>query len=255
MVSEKYAHLVDTAIQINPKKDRILKNELMVLDLLAQDNWDRPIYYAVTVGSENFAGLENYFQLEGFAYQITPIKSENKDGQYGRVDTEKMYDNVMHKFIFDGWNDDNVYLDENHQRMGINIRNNLSRLATALNQEGEKEKAIEILDKTMEVLPPSRIPHNYFSLFIAEGYYDAGAMEKGDEVMRGLAELNFQELDFFTTLRPSLKAGSMSEIQRNMAIYTEIQRSLQSFSRKNLINEINNTYEGAFQRLGLFEKK
>lgn len=254
MVSEKYAHLVDTAMQINIKKDRILKNELMVLDLLAHDNWNRPIYYAVTVGSENYAGLDNYFQLEGFAYQITPIKSENKDGQYGRVDTEKMYNNVMHTFIFDGWNDERVYLDENHQRMGINIRNNLSRLATALIQEGQKEKAIEVLDKTMEVLPPSRIPHNYFSLFIAEGYYNAGAMEKGDEVMRGLADLNFQELDFYTSLKPSLKAGSMSEIQRTMAIYSEIQRSLQTFDRKDLIDEINNTYEGAFQRLGFFEK-
>src|SRR5690554_440567 len=102
MVSEKYAELVDSTIYINPKKERILKNELMVLDLLAQANWDRPIYYAVTVGSENYVGLQDYFQLEGFGYQIAPIRGRSGDGQFGRVDTDKMYHNLMNVFIFEG---------------------------------------------------------------------------------------------------------------------------------------------------------
>ena len=254
MISEKYAELVDSTIYINPKKERILKNELMVLDLLTQANWDRPIYYAVTVGSENYVGLENYFQLEGFGYQITPIHTQSNDGQYGRVDTEKMYDNVMNKYIFDGWNDERVYLDENHQRMGINIRNNLSRLATALIEEGDNKKALEVLDKTMEVLPASRIPHNYFSLFIAESYYRIDATEKGDEVIRGLSDLNFQELDFFTSLKPRYRNASMNEVQRNMAIYSEIIKSINNFNRKELMEEINIQYDEAFKRLGFFEK-
>ena len=253
MVSEKYADLIDSTIYINLKKESILKNELMVLDLLAEDNWDRPIYYAVTVGSENYVGLENYFQLEGFGYQITPIHSTSSDGQYGRVDTEKMYNNVMNQFIFDGWNDERVYLDENHQRMGINIRNNLSRLATALIKEGDKKRALEVLDKTMEVLPASRIPHNYFSLFIAEAYYGVDATEKGDEIIRGLSDLNFQELDFFTSLNPKNRNASMNEVQRNMAIYSEIIKSLNNFKRQELMEEINDKYDDAFKRLGFFE--
>jgi hypothetical protein len=253
IVSPRYAHLVDSQINISINKERILKNELMVLDLLAQNDWNRPVYYAVTVGGESFVGLDNYFQLEGFGYQIAPIASQSKDGQTGRVDVDKMYDNVMNKMIFDGFNDPRVYLDENHQRMGISIRNNLSRLANALIDEGDKERALKVLDKTAEVLPGSRIPHNYFSLFIAEAYYKAGAFEKGDEIVRELSKNNFQELDFFTTLRPALRGSVMNEIQRNLAIYAEITRSLKLYERQSLIKELEGDYQKGFQRLGFFE--
>ena len=137
--------------------------------------------------------------------------------------------------------------------MGINIRNNLSRLATALIKEGDKKRALEVLDKTMEVLPASRIPHNYFSLFIAEAYYGVDATEKGDEVIRGLSDLNFQELDFFTSLNPKNRNASMNEVQRNMAIYSEIIKSLNNFKRQELMEEINDKYDEAFKRLGFFE--
>ncbi len=253
MVSERNAHLISPEVLININKERILKNEVMVLDMLAHNNWERPIYYAVTVGAENYVGLQNYFQLEGFGYQIVPVHSTSDDGQYGRVDTEKMYDNVMNKFIFDGWNDPRVYLDENHQRMGINMRNNLSRLATALVEEGDFEKAVEVLDKTMEVLPGDRIPHNYFSIFIAEAYYQAGYAQKGDEVAMGLADENFQELNFFTNLKPTLRNSAMSDIQRSMAIYAEVLRVLRNNKRDEAIGQIEGRYESLFQRLGFFD--
>lgn len=159
----------------------------------------------------------------------------------------------MNTFIFDGWNDPRVYLDENHQRMGINMRNNLSRLATALIEEGDHERAVEVLDKTMEVLPADRIPHNYFSMFIAEAYYQAGDAEKGDEMALGLADENFQELNFFTNLKPSLRNNSMSDIQRSMAIYAEVLRVLRNNNRDEVISEVEARYEGLFQRLGFFE--
>jgi len=253
MVSERYFQLIKPEMEIDINKERILKNEVMVLDLLAHNNWDRSIYYAVTVGSDNYIGLEDYFQLEGFAYRIVPIRSNSQDGQYGRVDTEKMYNNVMNKFIFDGWNDPRVYLDENHQRMGINMRNNLSRLAIALIQEGDTKRALEVLDKTMEVLPVSRIPHNYFSIFIAEAYYLAGQTQKGDEIAMGLANDNFQDLNFFTNLKDSWRNSSMNDIQRSMAIYGEVLRVLRNHNREEAISEIEAKYEGLFQRLGFFE--
>jgi len=253
MVSERYAHMIDSMVYFTINKDMILKNELMVLDLLAHNDWNRPVYYAVTVGGENYVGLENYFQLEGFGYQIVPIYGKSGDGQNGRVDTDKMYDNVMNRFIFTGWNDPKVYLDENHMRMGINIRNNLSRLANALADEGRHEMAIEVLDKTMEVLPGSRVPHSYFSLFIAEAYYKAGAPEKGDAIIKDLSLNNFQELDFFTTLRPNLRASVLNEIQRTLAIYSEIMRSLKTYGRNDLLKELEADYQKGFQRLGFFE--
>jgi hypothetical protein len=253
MVSERYAHLVRPELLFDLNKERILKNEMMVLDLLAHNDWERPMYYAVTVGAENYVGLQNYFQLEGFGFQIVPVPSVSKEGQHGRVDTDKMYDNVMNKFIFDGWNDPRVYLDENHQRMGINMRNNLSRLATALVEEGDFDKAVEVLDKTMSVLPADRIPHNYFSLAMAEAYYKAGETAKGDDITMRLADDNFQELNFFTNLKPSFRNNSMSDIQLSMAIYAEVLRVLRTNNRDEGIREVEGRYEGLFQKLGFFD--
>lgn len=254
MVSPRYAHEIAPELRFQLNKERILKNEVMVLDMLANNNWERPIYYAVTVGSENYVGLQDYFQLEGFGYQIAPIRGRSGDGQFGRVDTDKMYHNLMNVFIFEGWNNPKVYLDENHQRMALNMRNNLTRLATALIEEGDSSRAEEVLDKTMDILPASRIPHNYFSLFIGEAYYQAGAAEKGDEVLRGLAEENYQELRYYTSLRPGLRNSAMHDMQRSMAIYGEVLRVLRSHQRDALMQDTEGLYEGLFRGLGFFEE-
>ncbi len=254
-VSERYAHLMDSTLNISLKgREYILKNEMAVLDLLANNHWNRPVYYAVTVGADNYAGLQDYFQLEGFAYQVVPIKVEESDGMYGRVDTEKGYYNLMNLYKLDGFKDPRVYLDENHQRMAINIRNNLGRLASALVDEGQNEKAVEVLDKTMELLPPSRIPHNYFSLFLAEAYYRTGEMEKGDEILEGLGGLNSQELDFFLSLPSSKRNSAMSEVRRNMAVYNEVIKVANSFNREDLSEELEQTYNNSLKKMGFFEE-
>ncbi|ASB49222.1 glycosyltransferase family 117 protein [Alkalitalea saponilacus] len=254
MVGERHANLIDSLMFIDLNKERLMKNEVMVLDLLAHNDWERPIYFAVTVGSDNYVGLQDYFQLEGFAYQIVPIRTKSVDGQFGRVDTDRMFNNVMNEFIFDGWNDPSVYLDENHRRMGVNIRNNLSRLASALIEEGRDEEALAVLDKTMNMLPPSRLPHNYFSLFIADSYYQIGEIEKADEVIRGLKEENYQELRFFTNLPQRIRNAHMGEIQRSFAIYSEIVRTLRLFNRDELIREFEEDHERLFQRIGFFNR-
>ncbi|MDR2929025.1 MAG: DUF2723 domain-containing protein [Cytophagaceae bacterium] len=254
MVSERYAHLIDSSVNITLNKEMIMKNELMVLDLMAQNDWNRPVYYASSVGAENYAGLENYFQLEGFAYQITPIRTprqQNRFGlsEYGRVDADKMYNNVMNRFRLDGFADPRVYLDENHLRMAYNLRSNLGRLATTLLEEGRTEMAVEVLDKTMDVLPANRIPHNLFSLSIIDGYYKAGEFEKGDQIAKEFAALTSQELDFFTSLRPKFRAGAYGEIQRAYAIYSVILESVENFGREDVAKYLREDAQKITQRL------
>ncbi len=255
-VSEEYAHMIDSVMQFDlENRDYILKNEMIVLDMLAHNDWERPIFYAVTVGSDNYVGLEDYFQLEGFGYRIVPIKggAEKEMGYTGRVDTEKAYRNFMEVYNLENFKDPRVYLDENHQRMAINIRNNMGRLATALLDENKPEKALEVLDRAMELLPAERVPHNYFSIFMAESYYRADNMEKGDEILTDLAGLNFQELDFFLSLSPRKRSAAMSDIRRNMAIYGEIVRTAESFEREEMLNEMEQKYSSSLQKMGVFE--
>ena len=121
----------------------ILKSQLMVLDILANNNWDRPIYF-VTGYHNDALGLEEYFQLEGLAYRLVPIKSENKSWfEYGRTDTDILYDNVMNKFIWRGANDPDVWLDYYHKRTITVVRARLiyTRLANDLSANGDTDKS------------------------------------------------------------------------------------------------------------------
>ncbi len=254
VVSQAFNHKIDSLMTIRLNKNVLLKNELMVLDMLATTNWDRPMYYAVTVGSDNYAGLQNYFQLEGFAYRIVPIKSNNEDGQTGRVDTERMYKRLMEDFRWGGYNDPRVYLDENILRMALNIRNNLTRLANSLLDEGKKEKAIAVLDKTMKELPAPQVPHNYFSIFIAQGYYKAGIPQKGDEIMNELAAENLQELVYFTSLKASMRQTISNDMERNIAIYYEINRIANQYQRGDLMKNLSAQYTNVLNKTGFFNQ-
>jgi hypothetical protein len=101
------------------------KTGLAVLDILAANNWERPVYFAITVPSGEYLGLDDYFQNEGMAYRLVPIKKNGKDGFTGHVDTEIMYRNMMEVFKWGNINDPGVYLDETNLRMVSNLRSTL----------------------------------------------------------------------------------------------------------------------------------
>ncbi|MPM21485.1 hypothetical protein SDC9_67929 [bioreactor metagenome] len=188
----------------------IQKNTLFCLDILAHFNWDRPIYFAITTGDDAYMGLEDYFSLEGLVYRLVPVKTINPDGATGRVNTEVMYDNMMNKFVWGNLTGKGVYLDETNLRMCMNFRNNFARLAMALLDEGQqadgsfvpekKQKAVAVLDRCMEVLPESAVPYNYFVLPVAEAYYRAGEMEKGNTIMSRLVDLYDSDLAYYFSL-------------------------------------------------------
>ncbi len=253
IVSEDAAHLLSKQVDINLNKEMILKNELMILDLLSNNDWNRPIYFAVTVGTDNYVSLQDYFQLEGFAYQVVPIKTLNQDGQYGRVDTERMYNNVMEDFKWGGFDNPNVYLDENHLRMATNIRNNLSRLAISLIDEGKNDKARNILDKSMEVLSSERVPHNYFSIFLAEGYFRIGEFEKGEGILKALAKDKMMEMDYFSSLPEYKRASAGRDPETAMAIYMEIVKVAQKYKREDLMKLLEQDYQKNMTKIGFFE--
>ncbi len=253
IVSEDAAHLLTKNLDINIQKDMILKNELMILDLMSNNDWERPIYFAVTVGSDNYVSLQDYFQLEGFAYQVVPIKTVNNDGQYGRVDSERMYNNVMNDFKWGGFENPNVYLDENHLRMATNIRNNLSRLANTLIDEGKNDKARNVLDKSMEVLSGERVPHNYFSIFLAEGYFRIGEYDKGDDILTALAGDRLMEMDYFNSLPAFKRSTAGREPETAMAIYMEIVKMAQKYNREDLMKLLEKDYEKNMTRMGFFD--
>ncbi|MBP7808373.1 MAG: DUF2723 domain-containing protein [Bacteroidia bacterium] len=168
----------------------ITKNDLMVLDLLAHNNWKRPIYFAVTTGNEAYIGLEKYFQLEGLAFRLVPIKqNESEEMGGGRVNTEVMYKNIMEKFLWGGMDKPGVNLDENCMRMAANLRMQMSILANALIAEGKNSKAKAVLDKCLEKMPDENVPYDASIFTITAGYYQLGETKKANELAKKLFDI------------------------------------------------------------------
>jgi ABC-type polysaccharide/polyol phosphate export permease len=171
---------------ISLKGRRMLtKNHIMLLEMLANTNWERPLYMSTTVGSDNYVGLEPFFLQEGLAYRITPFNFRElgiaPQGGYA-VDSETMYDNLMNRFAFGGMKNPGIYIDETITRMGYTHRRLYTMLANQLIREGKKEKALAVLNKCDEEFPASILPHNYWqsqSHLIGQAYLTLGEKEKG----------------------------------------------------------------------------
>jgi len=140
----------------------IQRNNVIMLDFLALNNWERPVYYASTTGNDAYIGLKNYFQLEGMAYRLIPVKTGGSGQDLGRIDTDILFDNLVNKFG-SGMENPDLYYSEDNLRMSMSLRNIYGRLAKELIKEGKKDSAIIVCDKIMELIPPESIPYNYFS--------------------------------------------------------------------------------------------
>ena len=142
-------------------KSALYKGDLMMLEMIANANWTRPIYVALTVGQENYMNLGDNFIQEGLANRITPFTT--KGGEAKNFDTAKTYENVMKKFKFGGVNQKGIYLDETVMRMCYTHRRLFASLAQHLIDEGQSDKAKEVLDRCEKELPDYNIPHDYQS--------------------------------------------------------------------------------------------
>lgn len=196
---EKEDQIVDE-IQWEINKNFIMKNDMMILDLLANFNWDRPIYFAITTGNDAYIGLQRYFQLEGLAYRLVPYIADSPDGQTGYVYSDKVADKMLNVFQYGGMEQPDVYMDENNRRMCMNLRNNFARTADVLMKEGKKDKARAILEKCLEVMPPDNVPFNYFMLPVAESYYRIGDTEKANEIVETVMSRYADEMQYYVDL-------------------------------------------------------
>ncbi len=219
-VPEEYQNQIVDEIKWKLKGNGLYKNKLMVLDILANFNWERPIYFAITVGKDNFMGLEKYFQLEGLAYRLVPYIAISPDGQTGVVNTEKMYERLVNNFTWGGLNNPDLYFDETNTRMVMNFRNNYSRLAESLLQKNDTMKAIQTLDKCIEELPGNVVNFSYFALPIIDIYYKLGEKEKGGEILAMMIENYLTEIKYLR----EFKSGS--GLKQNISITGQVLASL-----------------------------
>lgn len=199
-------------------KNSMTLNEIAILDMIntnAKEGWKRPIYYAVTVGPEMYMNMKPYFSRVGLAYRITPVKNPDGDSS---IDTEKMYDNMMNKFVWGGIENPNVYLDENIRRMCFTLRMMFVELIDQLMVEGKTDKALKALDYCMEKIPSTAIPHDYISTQLAMNYYQLGQKDKAKKLLEEIADNSFEYLKWYTTLTPNQLRSIDRDVQINQFI-------------------------------------
>jgi hypothetical protein len=243
-VTKDIASLVAPIEWTMKSKYGVQKNDLMVLDLLAHNNWKRPVYFAVSTGPEAYIGLEKWFQLEGLAYRLIPVKSEETDdGQTGRINTDTLFNNMMNRFRWGNINNPHVYLNQDYLRMMMNFRNNFARLADALTTEGKKEKAIKVLDRCLEVMPEKTVPYDYFILPVAEAYYNAGAADKGDKIMFRMLEIYTKNLAYYFSFRGKWAGLVDYDKQQSLAVVNRILQIAQLNKNKELTERTKKVFD------------
>ena len=184
-------------------KNALYKSDLMMLELIAQSNWARPIYVALTVGQENYMNLGDNFIKEGLANRISPFTTNAPGAK--NFDTEKTYNNVMNRFKFGGLDKPGLYIDETVMRMCYTHRKLMSELALHLIMEGKVQKAVKVLAYADKVLPAYNIPVNYMSggLDYAQAYALVGNKAKAEQMLNAVVKNAKQYAEWYLSLERS----------------------------------------------------
>jgi hypothetical protein len=240
----------------------IQKNDLMVLDILAHNNWKRPIYFAATAPASSYLNLTPYLQLEGLAFRLVPIKqNEEESQQETRVATDVMYNNMMDpkKFQWGGMDKKGVYLDHVFLSSGaLNVRQRMGSLASVLAAQNKKDKAVKVLDKCVEVTPEFNVPYDGTMFSIVLGYYQADAFAKGNEIAKKLFNNEVSNLDYFYSFRGKDRAEFGGDVDRAQEILERLVYISDMFKQTAINKEFDTRYKELMQKYNLesmFSKK
>ena len=244
VIRESEASEMVSQLTWNINRNFILKDGLCVLDLMATNDWQRPVHFAVTVGPEKYFNLDKYFRVEGLAYHLTPLKtSQSGGGRPGRVNVDRMYDVMMNKFRWGNIEDPDVHLDDDNRRMLTNFRSNFARLSSRLVEVGKQDSAEKVMDLALEKISNENVAYGFFTTPFIRNYYKIGADEKARRHMDILLKNLNQEMDYYVKLG-EYSAQFPTDIRRNM--YTL--KNLSDLAKQHGDQELSSEILGNFDR-------
>ena len=218
-------------------KKGLFKNELMVLDMLLQANWERPIYMSISMGSDILPFLRDHLILEGLAYRISPTATNQK------IDVERLYDNIMHRFRYGGLNTKGIYVDEDVKRMANTHQLIMGVLIDSLLQHGDLKRALSVCHKWQKEMPQENVPYTEYALSMARCYYMAHQPEQGDEIVSSLLRRSDEWISWINTIKPSRRAGSLYNRYTWMQTMEQALAVAEQFERTEYIHQYIKQYE------------
>ncbi len=224
--------------ELEGSRNYITKNHMMILDLLATNNWERPIYYAITVSEDNYLNLDKYFQMEGLAYRVVPFASEGDMFGRGGINADVMFENIVNKFRWGGISNPDVYLDENVLRMLGNFRSSFARLALQLIAENKKDSARTTIDKCLEVIPNKIVPYNIYNVLLVDALFQLGDTTNAVSMSKDITANVYQDMNYFVSL--DRKYAEYLMYEKRVAFYTldEIRRMANVYKQPELEKEM-----------------
>lgn len=252
-VAPEDADLILPSINWNLNVNQMEKKHMMILDLIDNNKWERPIYFSITIGNSasSFSYLWDYFQLDGLAYRFVPIKTKSEPGKIGRVNSDVLYTNLMEKFEYGNMNHPDVYMDETNLRLVMNVRNNFSRLADELIVEGDTSAAIKVLDKCIELMPHEKVEYNYFMLPVIENYYSCNEGEKAKAIISAMTQMFEEKLTYYAQFDGNRKSSVNGDIQRSLSLYSSIVKIAYAYDSAEFADELAKGFQEKLQNSGL----
>jgi hypothetical protein len=256
VVSTIYNDSIVPYIDLDIKGSAMYKNRLMMFDVLANNNWKRPIYFTGgSFGDDDYLWMKDYLQLDGLVYKLVPIKTPiDKENPYdmGNIDSEKMF-NLINKWDWGNGDLTSIYHDPETRKNSISYRTNMARLMEQLINEGKKDKAKKIIDAAL-----SKMPMDYYGYYtmvepFAAGYYEIGNKTKAREVLERLMKKYKQSLTYFSNIQPSIQNGITTDIitdierYRSLLIVMKDHNDLEFYNKN---KEIFNSYNKRLARFG-----
>ena len=243
VVPKDKAHLIPKEMTWTLGGSGLYKNDLMLLDFIATNNWERPIYFANPNSVSKVLGLDEYMHLEGFVYRLLPYKAEGYMQKMGGVNADKAFDLLVNRAVYGNLEKEDVTIDrESYRESGI-VKNNLRRVAETYLAQGNNERAIIALDTYEKYFPNEKVAFDMYMLPNAEIYYDAGAIEKGNAMMNKIYDYYVSELDYINSLSPELKKLLVQDQQTALGVLQRMAQNAKRYQQKDLAAKMDSTFK------------
>lgn len=255
IVAVKDADKVVSHIDIELKGDILYKNRLVMLDVIANNNWERPIYFTGgSFGDDDYLWMKDFLQLDGVCYKLVPINTPvdpRNPYDMGRVDSEKMY-NIVKNWYWGNSGSDDIYHDRETRTNGITYRGNIARLIEQLLNDGEPEKAKEMLDLAMEKMPVDKF--EFYTLLepYISGYYEIGEKDTAREIWTDVARKYQEQLTYLSSVSEERQIQYAEEIYTNIERYRGLLDLLIISGDEDLIKEKADEFNNYLKLFSLF---
>ncbi len=234
------------AFDLGKNTNYILKDDLAVMDIINSNFPERPIYFAVTVQPDKLLNLNDYLQLEGMGLRLVPLRNPS-DRRFsvmgaGRVETDIAYRNIMENFKWGGFDKERLFVDKSYQPSVQTMRVLFIRTANELLRAGEKQKAIDLVDKYFAAFPPMNFPWDFNSNFLINIYVQAGAYDKAKDKIRPYAAEMAANLKYYKSLGDDVNRGYEQDQQYTMRTATDLLRSAEEMKDEALKKELEDMF-------------